>query len=66
MSANRERLPNLFAAACRLDGAARAAFLAAECGADAALRGELEELLRLDVNSRFLGEAELSAMRVDL
>ena len=59
-------LRDLFAAACRLDGAARAAFLAAECGADAALRGELEELLRLDVNSRFLGEAELSAMRVDL
>jgi tetratricopeptide (TPR) repeat protein/predicted Ser/Thr protein kinase len=66
LSANRERLPNLFAEACRLDGAARAAFLASECGADTALRGELEELLRLDVNSRFLGEAELTAMRVDL
>lgn len=44
-SAGHERLTELFTRACELEGAARAAFLDAECGGDSALRAELESLL---------------------
>jgi WD40 repeat protein len=44
-SARHERLTELFTRACELEGAARAAFLDAECGGESELRAELESLL---------------------
>ena len=49
MSGSRHaRVKELFLAACDLAGAERDAFLARECGADAALRAEVEDLLGVD------------------
>jgi eukaryotic-like serine/threonine-protein kinase len=52
------RLEQLFAAACDLSAAERAAFLDTACGGDDTLRAELESLLRAEVQAGdFLSEA---------
>ena len=66
MTSRHDAVRRIFAAACELEGAARDAFLRQQCGGDAALRAELEELLRLDGEPRFLGEERLSALRRQL
>lgn len=49
MAVDRGRAYRLFSEAFELDPAVRDAFLADRCGADAALRANVEELLRIDV-----------------
>lgn len=56
----------LFLAACRVQGAERAAVLDAECRGDAALRREVEDLLRLDAGTPFLDEDDLRELRAPL
>jgi tetratricopeptide (TPR) repeat protein len=53
----------LFTAACDLAPAERAAFLAAQCRDDAALRAEVEALLRADAEASLFGEPKLGELR---
>ena len=58
MSANHERVENLFNEALKFAPAERPAFLAGACGSDAALRRQLEELLKAEAEAGgFLPEA---------
>jgi tetratricopeptide (TPR) repeat protein/predicted Ser/Thr protein kinase len=56
----------LFTAACDLSPADRAAFLAAQCRDDEALRAEVEALLRADAEASLFGEPGLGALRLRL
>ena len=70
MTAPTSAVQRIFAGACDLPPAARAAFLAAECGGDEALRAEVETLLALDTagdaDTGFLGERPLQRVRREL
>ncbi|MBL8754373.1 MAG: tetratricopeptide repeat protein, partial [Planctomycetes bacterium] len=59
------RLRELFDAATQLGAAERSALLARECAADAPLREQVEELLRLDDASGFLDEDRLRRLGLD-
>ena len=58
-----ERLQRIFERAIELDGAARTAYLAEACGADAALRAKVDDLLRADTEQSRLGESRLGLVR---
>jgi len=56
----------IFALACELHGAARAACLQEQCGDDDALRAEVERLLRHDDSDEYLDEPRLLRMRAQV
>jgi tetratricopeptide (TPR) repeat protein/predicted Ser/Thr protein kinase len=58
-----QTLAELFAAACGLHGQQRQDYLDAHCAGDAELRRQVEQLLALDADSGFLGEAALARLR---
>lgn len=66
MSSRTESVHRIFALACELTGAERDALVRHECGDDAALRAEVEDLLRADESASFLGEDRLAAVRSQL
>ncbi len=66
MSSRTESVHRIFALACELTGAERAALVRRECGDDAALRAEVEDLLRADESASFLDEDRLAAVRSQL
>ena len=53
----------IFALCCELQGPAREVCLDEQCEGNAALRAEVEELLRLDGQTDFLGERRLAKVR---
>jgi len=69
MSANHERVESLFNEALKFAPAERPAFLAGACGSDAALRRQLEELLKAEAEAGgFLPEApqQRATIKLDL
>ncbi|MFO1031485.1 MAG: serine/threonine-protein kinase [Planctomycetota bacterium] len=63
MNERAARIHRIFLLAVEQSGAAREHCLAVECGDDAALRREVEALLRSDASDSFLGEKELAVVR---
>jgi tetratricopeptide (TPR) repeat protein/predicted Ser/Thr protein kinase len=63
---DRRTVHEIFSAVCELDAAEREAALQRLCGADTALRAEVERLLALDQATGWLGEGELAALRQTL
>lgn len=58
-----ELVQRLFLAACKVAGEERRRLLDDGCGGDATLRTEVEQLLQLDVDTPFLREDDLLALR---